>query len=112
MPDKYSNFWGTGFSVKWGSTFGKTTFFMANIVYLNVYQFNNLVYSPGAQPTVGFPTTGNILIWSCLNSPTRSLSSGVNVYSAIQISAPAAAYSNGNIYYVAETTTQLQSIFG
>jgi hypothetical protein len=85
---------------------------MANIVYLNVYQFNNLVYDPGSPRTVGFPTQGNILIWSTLNSPTRSLSSGVNVYSMIQISAPAAAYSNGNMYYVAETTTQLAAIFG
>lgn len=85
---------------------------MANIVYLNVYQFNNLVYDPGAPRLVGFPTQGNILIWSTLNSPTRSLSSGVNVYAMIQISAPGAAYSNGNSYYVAETTTQLAAIFG
>lgn len=85
---------------------------MANIVYLNVYQFNNLVYNPGSPVTVGFPTTGNILIWSTLNSPTRSLPSGVNVYSMIQISSSGAANSNGNNYYVAETTTQLASIFG
>ena len=84
---------------------------MANIVYLNVYQFNNLVYDPGAPRSIGFPTTGNILIWSTLNSPTRSLSSGVNVYAMIQISSSAAANSSGDRYYVAETTAQLATIF-
>lgn len=85
---------------------------MANIVYLNVYQFNNLVYDPGAPRLVGFPTTGNILLWDTTNSPTRSLPSGVNVYSMIQISNGAAANSAGNNFYVAETTAQLKALFG
>lgn len=84
---------------------------MSNIVYLNVYQFDNLVYDPGNPRKVGFPTQGNILIWDTTNSPTRSLSSGVNVYSMIQIQAPAAAYSAGHMYYLEETTAQLAAIF-
>lgn len=82
-----------------------------NIVLLNVYQFNNYVYPPGAPEPTGFPTTGNILLRSCLNSPTRSLSSGVNVYAMIQIQASGAANSNGNQYYVAETVQQIQTAF-
>lgn len=82
-----------------------------NIVLLNVYQFNNLVYDPGSPKLTGFPTTGNILLTSTLNSPTRSLSSGVNVYSMIQISSTGAANSAGNSYYVAETVQQIQTLF-
>jgi hypothetical protein len=82
-----------------------------NIVLLNVYQFNNTVYPPGSPQQVGFPTTGNILLRSCLNSPTRSLPSGVNVYAMIQIQASGAANSNGNLYYVAETVAQIQTAF-
>lgn len=82
-----------------------------NIVLLNVYQFNNTVYPPGAPVNMGFPTTGNILLRSCLNSPTRSLPSGVNVYAMIQIQASGAANSNGNQYYVAETVAQIQTLF-
>jgi hypothetical protein len=82
-----------------------------NIVLLNVYQFNNTVYDPGSPKLFGFPTTGNILLNSCLNSPTRSLSSGVNVYTMIQIQSTGAANSNGNQYYVAETVQQIQTLF-
>lgn len=82
-----------------------------NIVLLNVYQFNNIVYDPGSSKQMGFPTTGNILLSSTLNSPTRSLSSGVNVYSMIQISSTGAANSAGNSYYVQETPQQIQTLF-
>jgi hypothetical protein len=82
-----------------------------NIVRLNVYQFNQIVYDPGVPRNVGFPTTGNILIWDTTTSPNRSLSSGVNVYAMLQMQAPGAAYSAGNMYYVAETVAQVQSLF-
>lgn len=82
-----------------------------NIVLLNVYQFNNTVYAPGAPVLTGFPTQGNILLRSCLNSPTRSLSSGVNVYAMIEIQSSGAANSNGSLYYVAETVQQVQTAF-
>ncbi len=82
-----------------------------NIVRLNVYQIDNFVYDPGVPANVGFPTTGNILLWDTTTSPTRSLPSGVNVYAMLQIQAPGAAYSAGHRYYVAETVAQLVTAF-
>lgn len=82
-----------------------------NIVRLNVYQIDNRVLDPGVPQNIGFPTQGNILLWDCSTSPTRSLSTGVNVYSMIQIQAPGAANSAGHEYYVAETVAQLVTAF-
>lgn len=82
-----------------------------NIVLLNVYQIDNRVMDPGSPVQLGFPTDGNILLWSTLNSPTRSLLSGVNVYSMIQVQAAGAANSAGHSYYVAETVAQIQALF-
>lgn len=82
-----------------------------NIVRLNVYQIDNRVMDPGVPENIGFPTTGNILLWDCSTSPQRSLSSGVSVYTGIQITAPGAAYSGGRMYYVAETVAQVQTAF-
>lgn len=82
-----------------------------NIVRLNVYQIDQRVMDPGVPQNVGFPTTGNILLWDCTTSPARSLPNGVNVYSMIQIASPGAANSAGKSYYVAETVAQIQSLF-
>lgn len=82
-----------------------------NIVRLNVYQIDNRVMDAGAPRSLGFPTTGNILLWDTINSPTRSLPSGINVYSMIQITSPAAAFAPGTTFYVAETIAQLISLF-
>lgn len=82
-----------------------------NIVRLNVYQIDNRVMDPGVPKGVGFPTTGNILLWDTSNSPTRSLPSGVNVYSMIQIQSSGAANSQGTEFYVAETVAQIISLF-
>jgi hypothetical protein len=88
-----------------------------NIVALNVYQIDNRLPSGEANGSsftserIGFPTSGNILLWDTTNSPTRSLSSGVNVYAMIQISAAAAANSAGTRYYVQETVAQIIAEF-
>lgn len=82
-----------------------------NIVRLNVYQIDNRVLDPGSPKGIGFPTSGNIMLWDTSNSPTRSLPSGVNVYSMIQISSSAAANSQGTSYYVAETVAQIIALF-
>ncbi len=82
-----------------------------NLVRLNVYQINQRVMDPGVPENLGFPTTGNILLWDTTTSPTRSLPSGVNVYSMIQIQTPGAANSAGNSYYVAETVAQVIALF-
>jgi len=82
-----------------------------NIVRLNVYQIDQRVMDPGVPQNVGFPTGGNILLWDTTTSPTRSLPSGVNVYSMIQLAAAGAANSAGHEYYCAETVSQLVTLF-
>lgn len=82
-----------------------------NIVRLNVYQINQRVMDPGVPQNIGFPTTGNILLWDCTTSLTRSLPSGVNVYSMLQVPTPGAANSAGNSYYVAESVAQVVALF-
>lgn len=82
-----------------------------NLVRLNVYQLNQRVMDPGVPENIAFPTSGNILIWDTTTSPTRSLPSGVNVYSMLQIPSSGAANSSGNSYYVAETVAQVVTAF-
>jgi hypothetical protein len=74
---------------------------MANVFSVNVYQINQTNVLPRDAPQrIGFPSTG-VLIRSCIDSPTRSLSSGYNVYGVIQLLA------TGDQYYTAETQAQL-----
>lgn len=81
---------------------------MANAVSVLVYQVNqrtplNLTTEVAA---IGFPTNlGGYLLRDTILSPARSLSTGVNVYSAIQ--AP-----DGTLYYCRETLAQLITLFG
>ena len=84
---------------------------MANNFQVNVYQFNNVVYARDSPIKWGFPTQG-IIIMDVSGSPTRSLSSGYNVYGLIIFPTPGAANSTGNEYYVAETFAQLATLIG
>lgn len=77
---------------------------------LNVYQINQNVMDRDAPRKLSFPTTGCI-IQDVSGSPTRSLSSGYNVYGLIIVPSSAAANSAGTNYYVAETGSQLVTIF-
>lgn len=82
---------------------------MANlIVPLNVYQINSKpgfgANVPAASIRVGFPTDGGFLINDTINSTTRSLSTGYNVYANLQ--AP-----NGTLYYVTETAAALITLW-
>lgn len=77
---------------------------------LNVYQINERVMPRDAPLKYAFPTTG-CQIQDVSGSPTRSLSSGYNVYGLIIIPSSAAANSLGTEYYVAETAAQLITIF-
>ena len=73
-----------------------------NLVKLNVYQINQ--QAPLATPqAICFPTQ-NVLVRDVTNSPTGTLSTGVRVYSALQIA-------NGSQYYVVETPTQIVTLF-
>lgn len=78
---------------------------MANTVGINCYQLNNRVFDRDSPQKFGFPTSGCLLA-DVSGSPTRSLSSGYNVYGLITTIA------NGNQYYVAETIAQLLTAFG
>lgn len=76
-----------------------------NIVPFNVYQINQQDPIPLIDvSTIGFPTQ-NVLLQDTTNSPTRSLSTGVNVYTSIQTGI------NGSKYYVRETFAQCVTLF-
>lgn len=74
---------------------------MANQFAVNVYQINQRVLPRDAPIKFGFPTTG-VQTQDVSGSPTRSLSSGYNVYGLINF--------GGNEYYVAETFAQLATL--
>lgn len=73
-----------------------------NVVSVNVYQINQKPPLSAAQ-TLAFPATG-CLLRDTSASPTRSLSTGVNVYSAIQLA-------DGTLYYCQQTLAQLVTLF-
>lgn len=82
---------------------------MANlIVPLNVYQINSKpgfgATTPASSIRIGMPTNGGFLINDTINSPTRSLSTGFNVYSNLQ--SP-----TGTLYYVQETSAEVIALF-
>lgn len=75
-----------------------------NQVPLWVYQINQRQPIPLSQTTqISFPSTG-VILRDCFNSPTRALSTGVNVYSSVQTA-------DGTLYYVQQTLSQLVSLF-
>lgn len=84
---------------------------MANLALLNVYQINGTVLPRDSPIKYGFPTQG-CLVKDVSSSPTRSLSSGYNVYGLIIVPQNGAADVNGTLYYVAETISQISTIFG
>ncbi len=76
---------------------------MANVVALNAYQLNQHPIQLGDATAVGLPTQGCVL-GSCANSQTRSLSTGVNVYSF-------AVTPSGDKYYFQQTYANLVVAF-
>lgn len=78
----------------------------SNVFSVNVYQIGQRVLSRDSPQKIGFPTTG-VLILDVSGSPTRSLSSGYNVYGAIVLPATGQSNLTGTIYYTAETQSQL-----
>lgn len=75
-----------------------------NLVALNVYQINQTVgFGSASSQRIAFPTAG-VLVRDTSGSPTRSLSTGFNVYSALQLP-------NGSQYYVTETQSAIVSLF-
>jgi hypothetical protein len=76
-----------------------------NLVALNVYQINQKPVSNGssASQRIAFPTQG-LIVRDTSGSETRSLSTGYNVYSALELP-------NGAQFYVTETVAQIVSAF-
>ncbi len=75
-----------------------------NIVTTTVYQINTTnLAKAGTAKLVGFPTQGCIFT-DCTASPTRNLTSTINVYTAIQVP-------NGDKYYVVQTIAQMATLF-
>jgi hypothetical protein len=78
-----------------------------NLVQLDVYQINQSLVTPDSSGNksvaIAFPSQG-VLVRDCITSPTRSLSSGVSVYSAVQIA-------SGDLFFVRQTIAQLVTLF-
>lgn len=75
----------------------------SNVFQINAYQLNQHTIPLANVTTVGLPTTG-VTLTDVTNSPTRSLSTGVNVYSMAQVVA------TGDKYYCRETFAQLVTL--
>jgi len=79
---------------------------MANVFSVNVYQINQRDPIPLASvQTIALPTTG-VIARDVSGSATRSLSTGVNVYSVAQVVA------TGDQYFCRETFSQLVTLIG
>lgn len=86
---------------------------MANLFFVNVYQINQKIVDGSVQSLrLGFPTSGCV-IQDITASPTRSLSSGYNVYSVIiRPSAASSVTQNGDYMYVQESAATLATLIG
>lgn len=84
---------------------------MANLFQVNVYQINSKVLVRDSPVKIGFPTTG-VIIQDVSSSPTRSLSSGYNVYGLIIAPNSSLNSTGATWYYVAETFAQLVTLIG
>lgn len=78
---------------------------MATVTVFSIipYQINQLAPIPLAETSTIYLPSAGVIIRDVTSSPTRSLSTGVNVYSAVQLVA------NGTIYYVSNTAASLAS---
>lgn len=76
---------------------------MANVFQINAYQINQRPIPLSEVTAVGLPVTG-VVLQDCINSPTRSLSTGVSVYSS------ATTLADGKIYYCQLTIGQLVTL--
>lgn len=79
---------------------------MANVFSIIPYQLNSGPAIPvGSAYQIALPTTG-VTVQDCTNSPTRSLSTGVNVYTEITVLA------TGTKYYVSSTYATVIAAIG
>ena len=79
---------------------------MANVFSIIPYLINSGPAIPvGSAQQIALPTTG-VTVTDCTNSTTRSLSTGVNVYTEITVLA------TGTKYYVSSTYATIISAIG
>lgn len=79
---------------------------MANVFSIIPYQINSRApVTPANATGIALPVTG-VTVEDITNSPNRSLSTGVNVYTKITLVA------NGTIYYVSSTYATIISAIG
>lgn len=76
---------------------------MANVFTANAYQIGQRPVELINVQTFAFPVTG-VVAFDTINSPTRSLSTGVNVYSGLQVVA------TGQLYYFQQTFSALVTL--
>lgn len=76
---------------------------MANVFTANAYQIGQQPVPLINVTTFAFPTTG-VVAFDTVNSPTRSLNTGVNVYSGLQVVA------TGQLYYFQQTFSALVTL--
>ncbi|HEX2682416.1 MAG TPA: hypothetical protein VHL77_00690 [Ferruginibacter sp.] len=84
---------------------------MANLFSVNVYQIDGQVLARDQSIRMGFATTG-VQIQDCISSPTRSLSSGYNVYSLILVPDQGLPGNGGKKFYIQETYAALATLIG
>lgn len=84
---------------------------MANNFQVNVYQIDGQVLARDQSQRIGFPSAG-VMIQDCITSPTRSLSSGYNVYSVITMPTLGVPGNGGKRYYIQETFSALATLVG
>lgn len=84
---------------------------MANNFQVNVYQIDGKVLARDQSQRLGFPSAG-VMIQDTITSPTRSLSSGYNVYSVITVPTLGLPGNGGVKYYVQETFSALATLIG
>lgn len=78
---------------------------MANTVQIPVYKINQRPPIPLADAqAIAFPVTQCVLRDCSRDLPTRSLSTGVNVYGVVQF--------GNTLYYTSQTLAQLVTSFG
>lgn len=75
----------------------------SNVFQANAYQIGQSPVQLANVTTMAFPTTG-VIAFDTTNSPTRSLNTGVNVYSGIQLVA------SGQLYYFQQTFSALVTL--
>ena len=78
---------------------------MATVTVFSIipYQINQLAPIPLADASAIYLPSAGVIIRDVTNSPTRALSTGVSVYTAVQLVA------SNTIYYVSDTAASLAS---